>query len=245
MKNRVLLTAKKLFLVSAILISSGCSSDTNVAPEILKPFKIVAFGDSTTATRSTIEAVYTQRLPYLLDGIGIKNIVINAGVGGSHTGFLTDNSRHNVQHARDRFSYAVLGKSPDLVIISFGINDSWIDEGQTESRISLEKYEQKLRYMIDELTQKEVDIILLTPNAFGNRYESWRYERTHSYAEKVRTIASELNIILIDQWKMFEEYGAIDGQKIDDLLIDGMHPNDKWHLQLAEMLAVEITALIE
>ena len=240
---------KYLLFFSLFLCFGSCTSQDDasetVFPNPIETYKIVAFGDSTTATRSTIEAVYAQRLPSLLNQMDIKNVVFNAGVGGSHTGFLSDNNRHNVQHARDRFKSAVLGHSPDLVIMCFGINDSWIDTGQTISRISLEKYESNLRYMLGQLAQKEINIILMTPNTFGSRYESWRYERTEMYAEKVRVLAAELKFPLIDQWKLFEEYGAVNGQSIDDLLLDGMHPNDKWHEQLGLLLVDKIVDLIE
>ena len=47
--------------------------------------RIVAFGDSTTAVRSTVERVYAQRLESKLGASGLSVEVVNAGVGGNTT----------------------------------------------------------------------------------------------------------------------------------------------------------------
>ena len=60
--------------------------------------------------------MYSQRLPELLLKYGIPNIILNQGVGGSHTGKLTDNNRHRVQHAQDRLEEAVLKEQPYIKI---------------------------------------------------------------------------------------------------------------------------------
>jgi lysophospholipase L1-like esterase len=62
-----------------------------IAAEQPRELTIVAFGDSTTAPRPTVELVYADRLPALLQGRGIDARVVNSGVGGSHTGRLADN----------------------------------------------------------------------------------------------------------------------------------------------------------
>ena len=199
--------------------------------------RIVAFGNSTTAFRSSITGVYTQRLPDMLFKAGIANIVFNEGIPGSHTGHLSDNHRHNVTHGLDRFESSVLSKDPDVVIICFGLNDSWIDEGQINPRISLENYQENLSYMIRVLKENNILTILMTPNAIGDKYEEWRYEKTSRYSGIVCSLAQKEKIPLIDQWKLFEEYGSDEGQEIDDLLLDGMHPNDMWHEQLSVILS--------
>jgi len=43
---------------------------------------------------------------------------------------------------------------------------------------------------------------------------------------------------------MFETY-AESGKDIDNLLLDGMHPNDTWHKILAEILAEEIEIILK
>ncbi len=198
--------------------------------------RIVAFGSSTTACRNTITGVYAQRLPEKLSDAGIDNLVFNEGIGGSHTGRLSDNRRHNIPHALDRFDTSVVSRDPDVVIISLGLNDSWVDNREGKSRISKEDYRANLQFMIRTLSDRKVKVILMTPNAIASQYEDWRYERSAEYAGIARRIAKEENIPLIDQWRLFEEYASVEGQEIEDLLLDGMHPNDQWHEVLSTML---------
>ena len=84
----------------------------------------------------------------------------------------------------------------------------------------------------------------MTPNALGKRHEKWRYDRTEKYVEVIRNIANQHKVILVDQWKIWENYAA-SGKDIDDFLLDGTHPNDMWHEQLAELLAENIIQLIK
>ena len=94
--------------------------------------------------------------------------------------------------------------------------------------------------MISELRSQKAFIILMTPNAIGSKYETWRYENAHRYAQIVRNLAIQENIPYIDQWRLFEEYSSVEGQEIDDLLLDGMHPNDAWHEKLSGLLSTII-----
>ncbi|MFO7904977.1 MAG: GDSL-type esterase/lipase family protein [Pirellulaceae bacterium] len=57
------------------------------------------------------------------------------------------------------------------------------------------------------------------------------------YGDVVRTVAREQGVPLVDVFKAFHEYDQVDGQSVDDLLLDGMHPNDKGHALIAELLA--------
>jgi len=208
-----------------------------------KTIRVVAFGDSTTASRKSVDRNYSKRIPELLRDERIDAVVINSGVGGSHTGRLVDNARHNREHALDRFEAAVLDQNSDIVLIQFGINDSWVDTDNEcgESRIPIQRYKKNLLYMTKELHARGIDVVLMTPNALGERYETWRYERLERYAEALREVARETNAALIDIWGMYEAYATQPGRSIDDLLLDGMHPNDEGH----RMLALRITETLQ
>ncbi len=207
--------------------------------EVKSPLKIVAFGNSTTAYRNTITGVYSQRLPDCFKKKCIPVHIFNEGVGGSHTGHLADNSLHKVKHALDRFDTAVLSKEPDIVIFSFGLNDSWVDSDNPndKSRISLRNYRKNLLFMVRSLQKRNVAVILMTPNGLGKNKELWRHKRTGKYVEAIRGIAEKEKLPLIDQWKMFDEYASLVGKEKDDLLLDGIHPNDMWHEKLAGIIS--------
>lgn len=207
---------------------------------------IVAFGNSITATRKTIDQVFAQRLPALLAEKSIPVRVINAGVPGSHTGSISDNNLHNVQHALDRFASDVLAQQPDLVTIGFGTNDAHIDSKQPNgtSRIPLSAYQKNLTYFIQELQRRDIQIVLITPNPLAAPYENFQNDRLIQYVKVVRKLAKKFKTGLVDNYKMFSEYPAKTGKAIDTLLLDGVHPNDEGHRLIAENLANEIAKVI-
>ena len=186
---------------------------------------IVAFGDSTTAPRSTVKQVYSARLPSLLQLHGIEAKVINSGVGGSHTGRLSDNARHRRKHALDRFDDAVRVHEPDVVIVQFGWNDSWIDADSPDSpsRIPVNDYGANLKHITDTLKSDGSKVILMTPNRPSAAVEDWRLMRTQQYVDAVRELAASDSIPLVDIWSEYEQFSAVDGNESDDLLLDGVH----------------------
>ncbi|MCP5102381.1 MAG: hypothetical protein GY950_03330 [bacterium] len=207
-------------------------------------FQVVAFGDSTTAVREGIKKVYPRRLAEALAAAkpGFKVEVINAGVHG-----------HSTYHGRERFERDVLNREPHLVIIQFGINDSCIDvhRGKTEPRVRREVYENNLIYFIAALRARECKVILMTPNPV-----LWTEEITRTwgrrpydtddrmgfnllnreYAESVRRIAGKMNVPLVDVYKMFLDYDGRKGRSLEELLLDGIHPNDRGHRLITKSL---------
>lgn len=118
---------------------------------------LVAFGDSTTAPREETK-VYAESLAEAFADRGWDVEVLNAGVGGNTT-----------RKAKSRFEADVLSRSPSMVIIQFGINDSaidvWEDPPVSDPRVSLDEYRANLEYFIDEIRQRGGTPILMTPNA--------------------------------------------------------------------------------
>lgn len=240
--NIFVLKPDKLKTENSIIIKNVAYK--GVKSQLPQRLKIVTFGNSTTAFRNTITGVYSQRLPELLLKKGIPNMIYNEGVGGSHTGRLADNDRHKVKHALERLELGVLAKNPDVTVVCFGINDSWIDMGKDTPRIPLEDFEKNLTYIVEAIQKEGSSVILMTPNALGKRHEKWRYDGTKKYVELIREIAKQQDVPLVDQWKIWENY-ATSGKDIDDFLLDGTHPNDIWHAQLADLLDEKITQIIK
>jgi lysophospholipase L1-like esterase len=231
-------TLREIFRIGilALLLLAGSWSGLAAVP-----LKIVAFGDSTTAFRSSIRQVYSQRLPALLKAKGLAAEVINAGVGGSHTGSVKTSGRFGAKHATDRFEKEVRRQKPQIVVIQFGINDSWVDTGVDggPSRIPLPDYERNLKLFVGALQADGARVILMTPNRLGTRYHGWRDNTLGAYANVVRRLAQEENTALVDVWSAFSKRGA----KIDELMPDGMHPNDAGQELIAGLLVPEIVRL--
>ena len=204
---------------------------------------IVAFGDSTTAPRKNVR-IYADLLERELPKQGIEAQVFNAGVPGNNT-----------ENGRKRFQEDVLDRNPETVVIQFGINDSaidvWKDPPATQSRLAKDRYRENLAYFIAELKAREITPILMTPNPMR-----WA-ERTlelygkapylpddadgfniilKDYAQTARDVAKETGVVLVDVYELFQAYDAQEGQTMDDLMLDGMHPNDAGHRLVAEAL---------
>lgn len=203
---------------------------------------IVAFGDSITAPRKNVSSVFAQRLPYLLAASGINATVVNAGIGGSHSGRLSDNSFLKIKHGLDRFQDDVLSKNPDLVVIGFGTNDAYIDSKTADgsSRIPLNKYKENLIYMVKSLKRKGSKVILIAPNPLGKNRPAYQNERLFEYAQAVREISKTLGTGLVDNYKAFQNFHNTSDENLDDLLLDSVHPNDRGHEIIALMLHAQI-----
>jgi len=197
---------------------------------------IVAFGDSTTAPRGPLR-VYADILSNELPKRDVQAKVVNAGVGGNHTAA-----------ARKRFQRDVLDHKPDLVIIQFGINDAaadvWKKPPSAQPRVALKTYAANLRFFVKSIRAAEAEPILMTPNPLRwtpklkQLYGKPPYNPDDAngfnlllqdYAAAVRAIAKEEQVPLIDIDRAMKA-------KIDDLLLDGMHPNAAGHRLIADRL---------
>jgi lysophospholipase L1-like esterase len=178
--------------------------------------------------------------------MGLTVEVINAGVGGNST-----------EDARSRFEKDVLAHQPALTVIQFGINDSainvWAEPPETQPRVTKSRYVANLEYFIESLRQQNSRIMLMTPNplrwtaALKTLYGKPPYQpddpdgfnvTLSPYAASVRLLAKREKLPLIDVYAAFQEYGT--RHSMDDLLLDGMHPNDKGHRLVADLLMAEI-----
>jgi lysophospholipase L1-like esterase len=204
---------------------------------------VVAFGDSTTAPRGGL-IVYAALVEKELSARGISAKVINAGVPSNTT-----------SDARVRLEMDVVAHNPSLVIIQFGINDAavdvWNDPPATLPRVSVQRYENNLHYLVQRLKDWGAEIVLMTPNPcrwtekMQKVYGKPPYRPNDpdgfnvllsGYAETVRRVARQEKVTLIDVYKAFEAYGEGSRRSVDELLLDGVHPSAKGHELIAKLL---------
>jgi lysophospholipase L1-like esterase len=232
------MTSVKLTRLVLLLFAVSCNS---LAAQ--EPTTLVVFGDSTTAKRGELK-IYAEILQEELPQKGLPVRVVNAGVGGNNT-----------EHARTRFDKDVLGQNPGVVVVQFGINDAavdvWKDPPATKSRVSILSYDKNLRHFVRTLKAYKTRIILMTPNPlrwtpkmrelYGkppylpNEVNGFNI-KLEAYAETTRQIARTENVPLIDVYRSFEQFGTSEGQSVDDLLLDGIHPNERGHRLVADQL---------
>ena len=58
-------------------------------------------------------------------------------------------------------------------------------------------------------------------------------------------IAAEERTPLVDVFQAIQDYGAKEGQSIDSLFLDGMHPNDEGHKLIADLLLPKILVIVK
>ena len=235
------------------VVASGW--DSGPADESLT---IVALGDSTTAVATgwtdQVAEVYAECLPGALARRGIRAQVHNAGIGNTTT-----------REARERLDRDVRRFSPDLVVIQFGINDSWIDadEGRREPRLTRDEYRNNLRHLIRTLRDDGTLLVLMTPNPMrwsdpfyidvfrkspgllDTESERGIDRLLDVYAQDARDVASGEAVPLVDVHRVFEEHAGATGRSIDELLVsgDGIHPNTRGQRLVCELLAEQIASL--
>lgn len=234
-----------VYIAVALATLLGACATTPPDGATAHAMTIVAFGDSTTAPR-TVEGGALRVYADILRDTLPNAEVINAGVGGNSTA-----------DGRARFALDVLANDPDLVIVQFGLNDSCIDlwDGKTEPRVAKSEYVANLRFFIETLRARYSEVILMTANPmrwteplrklYGRApydvNDPWGFNLTNAdYAEGVRALAKELDVPLIDVYGRFVDYSHQPGQAAEDLLLDGMHPNDQGHALIADWLLKEI-----
>jgi acyl-CoA thioesterase-1 len=201
-----------------------------------EPVRIVCFGDSVTkAVRPgvTVEETFCAVLERTLNASDEQAQVINAGIGGNTTA-----------DGLCRLEADVLAQEPDYVVVMFGLNDSWVDEGRTESRLTVRQYRDNLRAMLSTLRQRGIIVVLMTPNpAIAPTYPSERNVTLKAYVEEVRVLAREERVEMIDVYRRFAEL-AIEGTELNTLFTDAMHPNPAGQGHIAEMLARRFQLLL-
>jgi len=196
-----------------------------------EPVRIVCLGDSVTkAVRPGVEAgqTFCALLEKNLLAKGIAAEVINAGVGGNTTA-----------DALRRFDTDVIARKPQHVVLMFGLNDSWIDDGRTASRVSVEAYRENLLRMIRTLREQNVGVVVMTPNpAIAPKYPPERNRTLKPYVEAARGLDQdrELAVTVIDVYRRFAEL-AIEGAELNAYFTDAMHPNPAGQQLIADLLA--------
>lgn len=211
------------------------------------PFKIVTFGDSTTAPRPGVE-VYTDQLRQRFSVGGISMEFINRGIGGNDTAMATQ-----------RFEKDVLAEKPQIVVIQFGINDSTVDvwktPAKTESRISLAAFKRNMRHFITEIQKSGGKVILMTPNQlrwtdqlrglYGKSPYDPKQEAGFStilakYADATRQLATEYKLPLVDVFALYDKWEKKEQSSCSNLLTDGMHPNSNGQRLVADALEAKL-----
>jgi dipeptidyl aminopeptidase/acylaminoacyl peptidase/lysophospholipase L1-like esterase len=211
------------------------------AHDVTAPVEIVMLGDSITkGVRSgvTTEQTFAAYLEKVLHEKGIAARVTNSGVGSETTTLVLA-----------RLERDAISPRPRIVTIMYGTNDSWIDQGKRETRLTLDEFRDNTVQLVERLRRAGITPILMTepshgkksaPNGLGE-HPNLRLEK---YVAATREIAKELGVPLIDH---YADWTAAEskGQDLTDWTTDQYHPNPTGHAHMAEVILPAILNQIE
>lgn len=119
--------------------------------------------------------------------------------------------------------------------------DGVLGNGNDHPHAADGNYTDNLRSIVQSLHSDGTKVILMTPNQLSPTGEpAWRNVLLSQYAQAVRNVAATEHTPLIDVWKLFNDYAALPGHSIGDLLVDSQHPGALGHRLTADALLQQI-----
>lgn len=240
---RLVVRSVMLLLVGAGLSSTLRSSAQGPAPAVPPPapLRIVTLGDSITkGVRPGVKAEETFA-HLLADELGKRGKaveVINVGIGGERT-----------DQALLRLEKAVLALQPRLVTVMYGTNDSYVDVGKSESRLSLATYRASLVSLLAKLRERGIEPVLMTEprwaeDAARNGVGENPNVRLEPYVAAGRQVAAELGVPLVDHYAHWSRASRA-GTNLREWTTDGCHPNPRGHRELVATLLPVVARALE
>lgn len=190
--------------------------------------RVVFFGDSITQAGVQPKGYITVLGDLMKQkGIADKYELIGAGIGGN-----------KVYDLYLRVEDDVLAKNPQTVVIWVGVNDVW-HKRTSGTGTDADKFERFYNALIKKLKDKNIDVILCTPAAIGEKTDHTNEldGDLNRYAAMIRQIAQKNNCPLVDLRKAFLEYNLTNNKENREsgiLTTDRVHLNDKGNLVVAE-----------
>jgi lysophospholipase L1-like esterase/predicted esterase len=186
----------------------------------VEPMTIVCLGDSVTGVyyHTGGHRAYPEMLELALKAAHPRATikVINAGISGNTT-----------RDGLNRLDSDVLKHRPDLVTISFGLNDM--------VRVPIEEYRSNLEQLIDRCRAQKSQVLLCTPNAVINTGDR-PITRLGEYCEVLRTVGRNKNVPVCDQYMAGEQLKQRAPWTRRLTMSDAIHPNMDGHKRMAEEL---------
>ncbi|MEZ6045083.1 MAG: SGNH/GDSL hydrolase family protein [Planctomycetaceae bacterium] len=201
--------------------------------------RIVVLGDSITKgvrTGVAAEEIYQHLLQTNLSMKEKPVVVLNEGIGGERT-----------DQAFKRLQKSVIDRKPHLVTIMYGTNDSYVDPGKTESRISANEYGANLESLVKQLQAEDIQVVLMTEPRWGQKARNGLGEspndRLELFMEECRKVAEKLEVPLVDNYVYWQQAEA-DGANLSDWTTDECHPNAAGHEQITKAMLPVLKPLV-
>jgi acyl-CoA thioesterase-1 len=195
---------------------------------------VVMLGDSTTDRG--MPTFVKKQLDKLIASPLQRPTVINAGKGGD-----------NATSALDRLEKDVLAHHPDIVTVSFGLND-------TGGR-KPDQFKESLKKIVKTLKDADIQVVLMTSTPFNNDRHGWGkgFEAEggldeymdKEFCERMRSLADGKEVLLCDLHDIFKDEFKKDSDLINRVICpDGVHLTAEGNLLAAKYIAPIIYTLL-
>jgi lysophospholipase L1-like esterase len=210
------------------------------APLADRSVRIIALGDSITkGARPNVAPtqIFSALLQADLRAHGLRAEVHNVGIGGERT-----------DQALERLARDVISQRPDLVTVMYGTNDSWVDAGKKEPRLSIDQFTDNLRILVARLASANIRVVLMSAPRFGdknprNGLGEDPNVRLAPFMERCRQVAREAQVPIVDHFEAWTQAEA-HGQRVQEWTTDGCHPNPAGHAELAPRVITVVEPLV-
>jgi lysophospholipase L1-like esterase/pimeloyl-ACP methyl ester carboxylesterase len=207
------------------LTAKEAAAPAPVLSSFEQPTTIVCLGDSVTGVyyHTGGHRAYPEMLELALKAThpNASIRVINAGISG-----------HTTVEGLARLDADVLQHKPDVVTISFGLNDM--------VRVPADQYKRNLEELITRIQAQQSLVVLCTPNAVINT-DSRPIPKLIEYCNILRTVGQERNVPVCDQFEVGERLRQRAPWTWRLTLSDAIHPNMDGHKRMAEELCRRIS----
>ncbi len=195
--------------------------------------KMVTLGESTTAGEcaSSPERCWASRLAALISDVQSQPVeLVNSGIGANVISTHSPAYEYSGKPAAtERLDKHVIAHDPDLLIISYGLNDA---RGATP----LELFAEEMVLIIDRVRARCQSLITLLGPYFmtdfdldGPAFGHGSLEIFHAFNERTRQVAEAKDCLFVD---LLISYDAAEWM----IHKDGCHANDLGHLVVANKI---------
>jgi lysophospholipase L1-like esterase len=161
-----------------------CGVAAALAEPIIKDGQKLAFmGDSITQFGAGQPGGYVRLVVSGLEANGIKVAPVFAGISG-----------HKSNDMLARLDRDVLGKKPDFMTLSCGVNDVW----HGERGVPLDAYKKNIPEICDKAQAAGVKVVVLTATMIGEDQPNANNQKLVPYNEFLRALAKERKLPLAD-----------------------------------------------
>ena len=246
MKNLIRMFLVGLFMVCSVAIAqagkpmtkregptrgrraSGIIKQKDMRTEPIQ--RVVALGESTTwgySATSKDKCWVNQTVGLLEEFQGQPIELINQGIGAN---VLTPRCPAYLRSAKpsasERVDQDLITLNPDLVFLSYGLNDS-------RGGITAEVFREEYQRLIDRIRSRTEAIIVILNvyymHASAYEMKGWNYSNysvTEEFNQIIADLAKKNGLILVDVWSAEKGVDWIIGK-------DRVHPNDLGHRLIA------------